>query len=332
MSDDSRELDLGEGPDAHGSTATSGWKYLSDGGVIRCAFSTSKVVKMGMGVQMRKHENLMYWYVEQVDSEQLEARLINTQHVPAGSPKLIPLHRLVNEFTPQWAYYENKVLPAMENLEDVLGQGDDFRADGRLYSAEVEYERARTIEEKNVRALFGLGLIYLTRKEVQRARDLLAELVKLKATFSGKNQHLFNEFGIALRKSDLASEAVIYYRRALDFVSDDDNLYYNLARAHYEEGNWSGCLEALIMSHRLNPGLEVARDLFEVIVGLADDESLLTHYGKTPVPLKVATRARQILAVETGKLPLDEGPVVFGVARGRARTGGLVEIDDCDDD
>ena len=128
------------------------------------------------------------------------------------------------------------------------------------------------------------------------------------------------------------AEAVVYYRRALDFVSTDENLFYNLARAHYEDGEWSGCLEALIVSHRLNPGLEVARDLFELIVGLAEDEKLLTHYGKPPVPPKVLIRARQILAVETGKLPLDEGPIIFGIERGRARTGGIIKIDDFDDD
>lgn len=323
MSDDISKLDLGEGPEASDPKTPSGWNYLSDGGVIRCAFSTTQVVKMGMGANARKHKGHILWYVEQVGDELFEARRINNKNVPAGNPETIPLHKLVNEFTPQLAYFEDKVLPAMDALEDILDQGDEYREDGRLYSAEMEYERACSIEEKNVRALFGLGLIYLSRKETQRTRELLSELVQVKAAFDGKNQFLFNEFGIALRKSTLFAEASVYYKRALDFVTDDENLYYNLARAHYEEGDWSACLESLIMSHRLNPGLDVARDLFDVIVGLAEDENLLRHYGKPPVPPNVLARARQILAVETGKLPLDEGPVVTGIQRGRARTGGV---------
>lgn len=322
MSDDTRKLDLGETPGIDTTKAPSGWDFLSDGGVIRCAFSTTSVVKMGVGVNARKHRGKIFWFVEQIDDELFEARRVNAKHVPAGNAEEIPLHRLVNEFTPQLAYFEEKVLPAMETLEDILDQGDEYREDGRLYSAEMEYEHARRIEERNVRALFGLGLIFLSRNEVQRTRELLAELVQVKAAFDGKNQFLFNEFGIALRKSRLFAEAMVYYRRGLDFVTDDENLYYNLARAHYEEGEWDGCLEALIMSHRLNPGLEPARDLFEVIVGLAEDEKLLTHYGKPPVPPKVLARARQILAVETGKLSLDESPVVHGVERGHVRTGG----------
>ena len=168
-----------------------------------------------------------------------------------------------------------------------------------------------------------------------------SELVGVKAAFDGKNQHLFNEFGISLRKSELFNEAIVYYRRGLDFVKNDEHLYYNLARAHYEDGDWNGCLDGLIMSHRLNPGLGVARDLFELMVGLAEDERLLRRYGKPPVPSKVLMRAKQILAVETGKLSLDDGPIYFSKARGRARGGrdvmgdndvDIVEIDDVIDD
>ena len=331
MGDDFRKLDLGDRPENPDSKPPSGWDYLSHGGFVRCAFSTPKTVEKSSKINLQKHENLVYWYIEQVGEELFEASRINKKYIPAGNPEPIPLHQLVNEFTPQLAYYEKMVLPALEELNDILNQGDEYREDGRLYSAEMEYERACTIEEQNVRALFGLGLIYLTRKEVQRTRELLTELVRIKAVFTGKNQHLFNEFGIALRKNQLFAEAVVYYRRALDFVTTDENLFYNLARAHYEKGEWNECLEALIQSHRLNPGLEIARDLFEVIVGLAEDDKLLKRYDKPPIPPKVLTRVRQIMAVETGRLPLDEGPVIFGTEQGRARTGGIINLDDPDD-
>jgi len=293
---------------------------------VRCAFSTTKNVKMGMGVNSRTHESIIYWFVEQVGEETYLGRKLNTRNVPEGDSEPIPKHRLINEFTPQLAYYEEVVAPAMEELEEILEQGDEFREDGRLYSAEMEYGRALSVEERNVRALFGLGLIFSERKELQRTRELLVELVDVKAAFDGKNQHLFNEFGIALRKAELFTEAAVYYRRGLDFVTDDENLYYNLARAHYESGDWSGCLEALIMSHRLNPGMPLARNLFKLIVGLSEDERLLIQYDKPPVPPEVASRARQLLAVEKGRLPLDESPLgwkeISDTAQGRARSGG----------
>ncbi|WP_285905346.1 tetratricopeptide repeat protein [Pseudodesulfovibrio pelocollis] len=300
----------------------SGWDFLPGDGAIRCVFSSTAIVMLGQGSTSQRHESTIYWYVEQVEDDEFEARRINSKHVPAGNPETISLRRLLNEFTPRLAYYEDVVLPAMEALEETLDRADRDRAHGRLYSAELGYSRARGIEERNVRALFGLGLIFLNRREHTRARAVLFELVDVKAAFDGKNQHLFNEFGIGLRKSGLYDEATAYYRRALDFVKNDENLFYNLARTRYERGDWNGCLEALIMSNRLNPGLRVARELFRVIVGLAEDERLLARYGKPPVPPEVASRARNVLAAEAGVLPLDEEVLVLDLERELERDWG----------
>ncbi len=234
MGSGTRDLDLGDTPEGRTPKTVSGWDYLSDGGLVRCVFSTTRKTKVGIGSSARTRETRVLWFVEQIGAEQFEVRKINPGNVPAGNAEILPLHRLVNDFTPELTYYEDVVLPAMRVLEETLDQGDEYREEGRLYSAEMEYGKALDIEERNVRALFGLGLIFLSRKEIQRTRELLNELVQVKAAFDGKNQFLFNEFGIALRKSELFNEAVVYYRRGLDFVKNDENLYYNLSRAHYE--------------------------------------------------------------------------------------------------
>ncbi len=64
-------------------------------------------------------------------------------------------------------------------------------------------------------------------------------------------------------------------------------------------------------------------------MGLSEDERRLQRYHKTPVPPAVAVRARQILRAEKEGLALDQGEVVFGVARGRARSG-RTRLDDTD--
>ena len=187
---------------------------------------------MGLSANRRTHKSRNFWFVEQVDKDRFEGRMLNNLHVPTGDAESIDLQDLVGNYTPEIAYFEELALPAMLELEKTLDRGDEHRERGRLDSAREEYEQARGIEEMNVKALFGLGLIFLERGETDRARELLDELVKIKAAFSGKNQHLFNEFGIALRKNNMFPEAVKYFQRALDFVKDDEHLYYNLARAH----------------------------------------------------------------------------------------------------
>lgn len=318
MSDELLRLDLGDKPPE--KKKPSGWEYLSDGGVIRCAFSSVKKMKVGMAGSGGKREVNILWFVEQVAPEKFEARRINPHSVPAGDPEIIPMHKLVNEFTPQLAYYEEEVLPAMKELEEKLDQGDELRKEGRLYSAEMEYGDALTVDEHNVRALFGLGLIFAGREELERTRDLLGELINVKSAFVGKNQHLFNEFGIALRKAGLFSEAIAYYDRALEFVQDDEHLFYNLARTHYENDNWEGCFSALSKANLLNPDLPVVRDLIELTVALSEDDSLLEKYHKPPVPQDVAARAKRAKSVKPPKVSLDEQPVESGIIR-RARYG-----------
>lgn len=307
MSTEHTRLDMGDKPES--LPAPSGWEYLAESGRIRCAFATVKKIRMGLDAE-RKHESKIMWYVEQVADETFEAWKINPNNVPAGESEIIPLHRLINDFTPQLAYFEDVVLPAMNTLEETLDRGDALRGQGRYYSAEMEYGLALEVEEHSVRALFGLGLVYAGRRELERTRDLLAELVNVKSTFNNKNQHLFNEFGIALRKAGLFAEATAYYNRALEFVDNDENLYYNLARSHYENNDWEKCMEALMKSNLLNPDLEVANDLFQVTVGLADDDRLLARYGKPPVPKGVADRARKVMAAKRPMVTLDENPIL----------------------
>ena len=52
-----------------------------------------------------------------------------------------------------------------------------------------------------------------------------------------EHKHLFNEFGIALRKKQMFDEAIRYYHRAIELTQKDENLYLNLARAHFEKGD-----------------------------------------------------------------------------------------------
>ncbi len=156
---------------------------------------------------------------------------------------------------------------------------------------------------------------------VDEPLDLFRDVLKVRGDFAGRGHHLFNELGILLRKCGLLDLATSAFARALEIVTDDENLYYNLARAHYENDDWDGCMTNLIESHRLNPGLPVARDLLGLVVGLHEDPSLLKRYGKPPVPESTASRAKDLLQVDTDKLTLDESPIA-PIERGHVRFGG----------
>lgn len=281
---------------------------LSSDGAVRCVFSSDERIKVGTGTTTRSHVSKLLWYVEELGNRKFSVRKINPHHVPSGEDRVIGLEKLLAEYTPEVEYYEEYTLPAMELLEDCLDEGEEHREEGRLYSAEGCFDKALGLDEQNVRALFNLGLIYMELEDVEKTRDLMRSLLSIKSTFTGKDQHLFNEFGISLRKHGLFDEAVEYYSRALGFVEDDDHLYYNLARANYERGDWEGCVAALLRSRELNPDLEAARELGELVIRLSGNPALCRKQGKPPVPDGLAESVLGIVEMDHPVVPRRSKP------------------------
>ncbi|MEF2232351.1 MAG: tetratricopeptide repeat protein, partial [Pseudodesulfovibrio sp.] len=199
---------------------------LGPGGAVRCVFSSLERIKVGTGVTTRGHASKLLWFVEGLGEGRFSLRKLNDHHVPTGEGKVIGLDRLLRDYAPEVEHYEQYTLPAMELLEDFLDEGEGQRVAGKLYSAEGSFRKALGLDEQNVRALFNLGLVYMAMEDADRTRDLMRSLLTIRSAFTGKDQHLFNEFGISLRKHGLFREAVEYYSRALDYAPDDDHLLF----------------------------------------------------------------------------------------------------------
>jgi tetratricopeptide (TPR) repeat protein len=58
---------------------------------------------------------------------------------------------------------------------------------------------------------------------------------------------------------------VDYYKRALELAPDDENLWYNLARAQYERQDWPKCVEAVARCLDLDPLHLEGRKMMEYI-------------------------------------------------------------------
>lgn len=290
--------------DEEESLACPSGRTFMAAGQVRCVFSAATPVKIGMGVNSRTHESLTFRFVEQTGEADFVSRLLSDRHLPQGEAELITLDQLVEDYSPQLAHFEEHVVPAM------LERGTPEDA---LTSA---------IDGLVINGLFGLGLVYLERGQSGRAAALFNDLARSGVDFEGGDQFLFNDLGITLRKCGLYDLAIAFFLRALKYVQDDENLFYNLARAHYENDDWTRSLDYLIQSHKFDPTLTVTNALLELMVGLEADERLLARYDKPPVPPAVAARARQILAAGSGRLKLDDTLVGRPVEPGRARSGG----------
>ncbi len=222
---------------------------------IKGIFSTQEVKKVGAGTTVRKTVQKAFWFVEETDGR-IEVQPLNGNYVPSGPKRTVTLEDIIARFQPEPEFYMQTVFPKMKELNKTIARADRHRQRGEGFSAEFEYNNALNVDEENVRANFGLGLTYLERGETEKADNIFDRLVKLDAAFDEEHKHLFNEFGINLRKNKMLEQAKDYYTKALELAGRDENLYYNVARVCLELQDYATCVDHLIKSLGLNPTLD----------------------------------------------------------------------------
>ncbi|KAB1443309.1 tetratricopeptide repeat protein [Pseudodesulfovibrio senegalensis] len=223
---------------------------------IQGVFSTQSVVKVGTGTTQRKTIQKTFWFCNENDAGDVVVQPLNLNYVPSGPTRDVPRDDFLGKFNPEPEFYVSTVFPKMQELNETIVRGEKHRSRGAAYSAEFEFKQATNLDEENVRANFGLGLTYLDRGEQTKANDIFKRLVKLEAAFEEEHKHLFNDFGINLRKNSMFDQALEYYLRAEELVEDDENLYHNIARVYYEKGELDECIKYLKKSLELNPRME----------------------------------------------------------------------------
>ncbi|WP_320174626.1 tetratricopeptide repeat protein [Maridesulfovibrio sp.] len=220
---------------------------------IKGTFSTKLIQEIGTGTTKRKVIQSFLYYAEEKDNGEVGLRVLNENDVPTGEEQIISKEELLESFTPEVELYTSKVFPAIQKLNKALAKADRQRQQGNTFTAEMEYGKALSIDEDNIRANFGIGLCYLDRNEADKAADVFSRLIGLNAAFEREHKHLFNDFGISLRKNKMFDEAVNFYSRAVGLTDDDENIYFNIARCLYEKGDRKGALKNAEKCLGINP-------------------------------------------------------------------------------
>jgi len=187
---------------------------------MRGVFSQTKTAKIGTGTTARKTEVVSYFLVEEREDGVMLVQALTASDVPFGPTTEITREELLQGYLPEpqktLALSRATLTPQEMELQKAVARGDKFRKRGESFTAEYEYNKALAMDERNVRANFGIGLCYISRGEGDKAKEVFERVVKIDAAFEDEHKHLFNEFGISLRKAGMHAEAMDYYRRALD--------------------------------------------------------------------------------------------------------------------
>ncbi|QGY38839.1 tetratricopeptide repeat protein [Pseudodesulfovibrio cashew] len=232
---------------------------MSDYPHILGVYSLQLQADIGTGGTQEKHENITYWYARQLSVDNFEVQPLNQHHVPSGVRTELKRLDFLKQYTPEPTYYRLHTVPALETLSRKVAQGEEAFANGDLDEAESQFLKALMIDDKNVDANYGLGEVYSEKKEFSKLKNVLDTLMGLPEAFSFEHRQKFNRFGISLRKNGHYDESIRYYRKSLELVDNDENVYFNLARVYFEKGLNTECVKNLETALEINPSFVEAQ-------------------------------------------------------------------------
>ncbi len=221
--------------------------------------------KLGEGVTQQKTQRCIYYYAEKPEQGDICVQALNGNYIPAGEKTFMDDAEFCLRFRPEPLIFYNQVKPAMDNLSATLDKADRHRQAERFDKAEAAYQKAMRMDPDNLRAIFGLGITQLAMGESEEAGKIFAKLMDIEFPFTRENKHLFNEFGIRLRRNGMLREGLEWYGKALQCSQHDSHLYYNKGRLHLDLGEAQHARECMCQALELEPDLEPARKLLQVL-------------------------------------------------------------------
>ncbi|MGK7345089.1 MAG: tetratricopeptide repeat protein [Candidatus Nitrospinota bacterium M3_3B_026] len=152
-----------------------------------------------------------------------------------------------------------------EKAENKVNEGERHLNKKEYYAAAFEFGQAVKMDGKNLKAHLGKGKAHLSLGEVDKARESFEKLSEIDSLYDKENKHLFNEYGIELRKGHMYDMAIENYDKAVSIDPDDEALYFNMGRAYHEKGDDAKAKKSLEKALSLKPDFKEARMLYDAI-------------------------------------------------------------------
>ncbi|HVN71948.1 MAG TPA: tetratricopeptide repeat protein [Desulfomonilia bacterium] len=272
---------------------------------IQGIFFEESTITLGTGHTQKTQKVKNYCQAEQINEEKVKLTFLGNEGQPTGIVIEIESEEFLKRYTLD-PDYRTKTKEEAEHDRHVA-IAEKHRKRGEHYSAEFEYTTALKIDPESVRANFGIGTLYMEMGDVAKAKGVFKKLSEIKAIFEEDNKHLFNEFGIELRKAHMIDEAMANYQKAITISPADDHLYFNVARIYYDKKEWNNALLWLKKALEINPHFRDAKIFNELI--LKEMEEL----GIKPEEIKVEAVEGAQTKVAGGEQEEEDAPAPDGL-------------------
>jgi len=218
-------------------------------------------IKLGAGSTAKATTVENYYQVARRDEDHVEIQLLDFKDEPLGGPSVIPKEKLKDYiYCPD--YFEKKKSSKEVLIEKHVRSGDEHFQKKEYFSAEYEYNQVLSVDEDHLKANLGKGKTLYARGDKEEAKKIFSKISNLENLFDVENKHIFNEFGIELRKRGLFEEAIMNYLKAIHIDPKDEVLYYNLGRSYYEQGDYRKAVDQLKLALKIKPEFKEAQDFF----------------------------------------------------------------------
>ena len=241
---------------------------------IQGIYFERKLMTAGVGATVQEKTDDLHYYIRELDDGNIRLEFLKDGKSTGTELDVISKEEFAKRFRSCSEHDCQLVQKTPEDKKkakhnEIVKVADEHLKNKEYNSAEFEYGRALKLNEESVRANYGMGKVYIETGRIEQAKEIFKKISKIDALFEDENKHIFNEFGIDLRKQGMYDEAIGNYEKAISIDPKDENLYYNLGRAYKEKGDFKTAYEKVKKALELKPDFKEAQESLEFLKGKA---------------------------------------------------------------
>lgn len=176
-----------------------------------------------------------------------------------------------------------ELISYQDEAQKYYDMGCQFLVQSKFGKAIVSFKKAVKINDLFAEAYKGLAEAYKGKKDLEAYKKFLKKAAEIHAQFDRLEEtkelfieilkyesdtpNPFNTLGVNLRKQGDYPGAIHAYRQALELTPNDENIYFNMAKALYFMGQLEAASKDVIMSLKMNPEFREANKLYQRIHG-----------------------------------------------------------------